>query len=117
MTAIRIDKCPRCGAVLRERSTEQNSALHAAIADIAEQKQWAGQHLDPEAWKRLLIAAWERANKRSAEIYPALDGAGFDLVYRRSSRLSKPEMSDLLEYVKAWATTEGVVLHDQEMAA
>lgn len=111
---IRIDRCPRCQAVLRERTVEQNDALHAVISDISKQKKWAGQYLDIEAWKRLLVAAWSRANNESPEIYPALDGAGFDVVYRRTSRMNKQELSELLEFITAWAIDNGVKLEEAD---
>lgn len=120
MKPIRIDRCPRCGETLRERSLEQNSALHAKIHDIAQQLYWprgSKQILSPEQWKRLLIAAWDRANSRSADIFPALDGHGFDVVYRRSSRLSKKDATELLDWVDAWGTEEGVKWTDMEQAA
>jgi len=103
--------------VLRERSLEQNDALHAKLTDIAEQLDWprgSGQKLSVEQWKRLCLAAWERTQGRSAEVFPALDGHGFDVVYRRSSRLNKSEASELLEYLTAWATDNNVVLHDPD---
>jgi len=116
-SAIRIDRCPHCAGVLRERTVEQNAKLHALLSDIAAQKQWAGQWLDIEAWKRLLTAAWERANGRSAECYPAIDGHGFDIVYRRTSRLAKQDMVELIEYVTAWAVSNGIELHDDQRRA
>jgi hypothetical protein len=112
MPAIRIDRCPRCGETLRERTTEQNAALHATLTDISRQKLWAGKRLDVEAWKRLMVAAFERANKHPAEFYPALDGQGFDVVYRRTSHMSKKELSELLEYVTAWAVDNEVQLRE-----
>ena len=103
-----VERCPSCGARLEQRSYEQNALLHALIRDIAEQKQWAGEWLDEEDWKRLLIAAYERTQGRSARIYPALDGHGFEAIYRRSSRMSKQEASDLCVYVMAWGAEHGV---------
>jgi len=114
LAAIRIDRCPKCGATLRERSVEQNSKLHAVLQDIANQKEWAGKKLDVEAWKRLMVAAWERSNKRAAEFYPAIDGSGFDVVYSRTSRMSKQELSELTEYAQFWAADNDVVLHDPD---
>lgn len=116
MTPIRIDRCPHCAGVLRERSVEQNAKLHAVLQDISAQKQWAGKWLDVEAWKRLMVAAWERAEGRSAEFYPALDGAGFDVVWRRTSRMNKQEMIDLIEYATAWAISNDVKLSEGEAA-
>lgn len=110
---IRIDRCPRCSAILRERSIEQNAKLHALLHDVASQKQWAGKWLDIEAWKRLFVAAWERSEGRPAEFYPAIDGVGFDVVYRRTSRMNKNEMTELIEYATAWAVQNGVQLQEE----
>lgn len=112
--AVRIDRCPRCGTTLRERTTEKNAHLHALLDEIAAQKQWAGQYLDLETWKRLMVAAYERAHGRSAELYPALDGHGMDAVYRRTSRMSQEEMKDLILYVESWAIDNGVTLKEIE---
>ena len=109
-TGYLIDKCPHCGGSLRVRSSEQNRALHATIADIASQKQWAGQWLDVETWKRLLVASWARATGERVSMYPALDGYGIEVLYRKTSRLSKQEMSELLAYVEAWAIEQNVKL-------
>lgn len=93
------DFCPECGCVIENRTSEQNDKLHAMITDIARQKEWAGKKLDVETWKRLLTAAFARAKKQSAVFYPALDGQGFDVVYRRTSRMGKREMSEFIDYV------------------
>lgn len=108
--SIRIDRCPRCGCTLRERTTEKNAHLHALLGEIAEQKKWAGKTLDIEAWKRLLVAAYERAHGRPAEFYPAVDGQGFDVVYRRTSCMEQREIRDLILYVEVWAIDNGVEL-------
>ena len=109
-----IDKCPRCGETLRVRSSEQNAALHAVIGDIASQKQWANQTLDIETWKRLLVAAWARATGERVSMYPALDGHGIEVLYRKTSRLSKQECSELLEFVQSWAIDNGIRLSAPE---
>jgi len=92
------------------RSLEQNAKLHAVLQDIAKQKQWAGQWLPVEDWKRLMTAAWCRANKESAQMMPALDGHGFDVIYRRTSKLTVTEMIDLIEFATWWAAENGVRL-------
>ena len=93
-----------------KRSLPQNAKLHATLTEIARTREWAGQKWDVEDWKRLMTAAWMRANKQQAHIIPALDGQGFDVLYRHTSQLSKAECSDLLEYVLAWAAQNGVEL-------
>lgn len=114
---IRIDRCPRCGHTLRERSVEKNAHLHSVLSQIAKQKQWAGKWLDIEAWKRLMVAAWERGHGRQAEFYPALDGAGFDVVYRRTSRMAQDEIRELILFAEAWAIDNGVELREPEPSA
>lgn len=91
-----------------KRNTAQNAKLHALIGEIAAQKEWAGQRWDAEVWKRLLTAAWMRANGERVLVVPALDGAGVDICFRATSKLTKAECSDLLEYVSAWAAEHGV---------
>lgn len=90
------------------RSLDQNAALHAAISDIARQLEWHGERMDLEDWKRLLTAAWCRAERQSVKLVPALDGQGFDVLYRRTSRMTKKEVSSLLDYLHAWGTDMGV---------
>ncbi len=91
-----------------QRNLAQNAKLHAIIGEIAAQKEWAGQRWEAETWKRLLTSAWMRANGEHVLVVPALDGAGVDVVFRPTSRLTKAECSDLLEYVSAWAAQHGV---------
>lgn len=117
MTAIRVDRCPRCGTSLRERTVEKNAHLHAVLGQIAKQKQWAGQWLDIEAWKRLMVAAYERAQGRSAEFYPALDGHGMDVVYRRTSRMAQEEIREVIYFAEAWAIEQGLDIRMPEGAA
>lgn len=112
-TVYRVDKCPGCGMSIRQRSGEQNAKLHALLQDIASQKQWAGQWLDAEAWKRLMVAAWERSEGLSVEIYPAIDGKGMDFVYRHTARMNKNEMVELIEFATAWAIEQGVKLAEE----
>lgn len=85
------------------RTGNQNAALHAWIADIAASVEWAGQKRDVETWKRLLVAAWLRTRGESLEVLPALDGHGVDIVFRRTSSLTKAECAELLDFVQAWA--------------
>ena len=92
------------------RSSPQNRLLHATIAEIARQVEWAGAKRDAETWKRLLVAAWCRVQGEAVEILPALDGHGVDIVPRRTSKLTRQECADLTEFVTAWAVEHGVVL-------
>lgn len=85
------------------RSGEQNAMLHALLTEIAARVPWAGKLRDVETWKRLLTAAWLRARGDSVEFLPALDGHGVDVVFRRTSTLTRAECSELVDFVQAWA--------------
>ena len=91
-----------------KRTSPQNRLLHALIADIAAQVEWAGAKRDAEVWKRLLTAAWSRVHGQHAEVLPALDGHGVDLVPARTSKLTKAECADLCEFITAWGIEHGV---------
>lgn len=92
------------------RSLEQNAKLHAVLSDISSNMDWAGKRRDVETWKRLLTAAWCRARGESIELLPALDGHGIDIVFRRTSDLTRTEMVELIDFIHAWAAEQGVSL-------
>lgn len=89
------------------RGSAINAALHARLTEIAKTRQHFGRSWDVDVWKRLLTAAWCRATGQSVLMLPALDGAGVDIVFRRTSELTQAEARDLLAYIEAWdAETE-----------
>lgn len=94
------------------RSSRQNKLLHAMLGDIAAQVPWAGAKRDAEVWKRLLVAAWCRARREQVELLPALDGHGVDIVFRRTSQLTRGECAELCDFIQAWAVDNGVELHE-----
>ena len=107
-----IDRCPHCERTIRHRSTEKNAHLHAVLSQISEQKLWAGELRDVETWKRLMVAAFEREKGHRVEMYPALDGQGIDIVYRRTSRMSEEEIRELIFFAESWAVDNGVTLSE-----
>ena len=89
------------------RNADINAALHAKLGEIADIRKWAGKRWDIETWKRLLVAAWSRATGQALVMLPALDGAGVDIVFRRTSQMTQAEVRDLLAFIEAWeAETE-----------
>lgn len=84
------------------RNLAQNALLHARLTEIAAKHEWAGQKWDTEVWKRLLTAAWLRASGEQVVVLPALDGHGVDVVFRRTSDLSKSECAELITFIDAW---------------
>jgi hypothetical protein len=49
-----------------------------------------------------MTAAWLRDRGESIEVLPALDGHGIDVVFRRTSDLTRGECAELIEFVIAW---------------
>jgi len=90
------------------RSLAENAMLHALLTRISKQVDWAGAKRDAETWKRLLTAAWLRARGEPIEMLPAVDGHGVDIVFRRTSQLTRAECAELIEFVLAWCAEHGV---------
>jgi hypothetical protein len=88
------------------RTLEQNALLHALLQEVAERRKWAGRSWDTTVWKRLLTASWMRAEGMHATILPALDGAGVDIIYEPTHKMSKQQVSSLIDYIQAWMVEE-----------
>lgn len=91
------------------RSIEQNSRLWASLADVSTQVEWYGKKLSAEDWKHVFTASL-----RKLEVVPNLDGTGFVALGTSTSRMSKKELSDLLELITAFGAERGVVFGDTE---
>jgi len=89
------------------RSLEQNSRLWASLSDVSQQVEWYGRKLTPEDWKHIFTASLKKL-----EVVPNLDGTGFVALGQSTSRMSKKELSDLLELVYAFGSERGVIFGD-----
>lgn len=94
------------------RSVDQNSRLWAMLTDVASQKEHCGRKYSADVWKTLFMHAWQK----EIDIVPALDGRGV-VPLTRTSDLSKAELSELMEFIASWGVQEGVVFHDDQVAA
>lgn len=111
-----IDKCWRCGQWLHRASAEQHAALQAVLEDIALQVQWppkSGELIGVSRWWQLIVASYDRLNKETAELMPAIDGVGFDgngfdfvRGERRRRRLNSREISEIIEFARSWGANE-----------
>lgn len=86
------------------RTLQANAAMWALLTDISKQVDWYGEKLTPENWKDLMTAVLKK--QRSV---PGIEG-GFVVLGARTSRMSKEEMSDLLELMHAFAAEHDVKL-------
>lgn len=100
-----------------KRSDAENRLLHAMLGYISKHMEWAGKKRDSETWKRLLTAAWLRARGEHIEMLPALDGCGIDVVFRRTSDLTRSECAELIEFIYAWGAENDLEFPPPPVAA
>jgi len=93
-----------------KRTLPQNQRMWAMLTDIATQALWHGQKLAPADWKLIFMDALNR----ELRAVPNLAGTGFVNLGRSSSKLSKSEMSDLMELMAAWGAENGVKFNELE---
>lgn len=93
------------------RSLSQNDRLWAMLTDVSVSKP-GGRRMTPEDWKCVFMSAcgWE------VQFLEGLDGRPFPSGFR-SSRLTKQQMSDLIDFIDAWGSENGVKWTEREEAA
>lgn len=110
-----IDKAPH-GAVLniREatRTPDQNALMWSLLSDVSRAKP-EGRHMTPDVWKSLFLHALDHAQRFEM----ALDGNGMVPVGFRSSRLTKAQMSDLIEMILEYGSRHDVRWTQEPVAA
>lgn len=84
------------------RSLEQNALLWSLLTEISAQVVWHGKKHTEEEWKDLFTAAIKRQ-----ESAPGIDG-GFVVFGQRTSKMTKAELSDLVEFIYAFGAQNGV---------
>lgn len=92
------------------RTLEQNAALWGALTDVSRQVDWYGRKLTPDNWKHVFSAALKKQ-----DVVPGLHG-DFVVLGVSTSDMSKSEMSDLLELIRAFGVERGVVFGDEVAA-
>jgi hypothetical protein len=89
-------------------SYEQKKKFHAQIRDIARQVEWAGEMMDEEDWKRLILAG-----AYGQDVVPSPFGNGFVVRNKRRTRdLEMPTMADLITQIDAFGAERNVVWSD-----
>lgn len=96
-----------------KRTIPQNDRMWAMLTDVARQLPWHGQRITADDYKMIFLDAL----KGEVRTVPNLDGNGF-VSLRRSSDLSKDEMSQLIELIASFGVEHGVEFgDDKEQAA
>ena len=76
--------------------------MWANLEDIAQQVVWYGVKLTKDEWKDVLTAALKRQ-----KVVPGIEG-GFVVIGARTSKMTVPEMTELIELSTAFGTQQGV---------
>lgn len=111
MVSFFISRCPHCHQLIEAVTEPQKIAFQMICLELERECEWppdSGEHIDVEHWKQLMILAYEREHAREAKILPAIDGEGWDVVFKRFARLDKHEGSEVLAFANAWAADHGV---------
>ncbi len=88
------------------RTLDQNAKFHAMLSDVSRAKPEGRRHT-PDEWKHLFMNAcgWD------CQFLEGLDGRPFPIGFR-SSRLSKAQMSSLIEFIGAYGSQHQVKWSD-----
>jgi len=88
------------------RSLEQNAKMWAMLADVSDQVNWYGNKLTSDEWKDVFSASL-----KSQKVVPGIDG-GFVVCGQRTSKMTKSEMTELIELMMAFGAERGVKFSD-----
>ena len=86
----------------RSRSDQQNAKLWAMLSDVAKARPGGRAHT-PDVWKALFMQACDYAQHFEL----GLDGKPFPMGFR-SSKLTVPQMADLITFIQQWGDANGV---------
>lgn len=91
-----------------KRTIPQNDRMWAQLTDVSTQATYHGMKLSPDDWKLIFMDGLTK----ELRIVPNLDSSGFVNLGRSTSKLSKAEMSDLMELISAYGAKNNIVFTD-----
>lgn len=91
----------------KKRTVDQNAKMWSMLTEVSKQVDWYGEKLSPEDWKHVFTAS---LSKQRA--VPGIDG-GFVILGKATSKMTKPEMSDLIELIYAFGAEHEVYFNDE----
>jgi len=103
-----ITKGLEAGAVVlslgrESRSTSQNSKMWPMLTDLSKQVVWYGKQYDPDGWKDIITGSF-----KNLDFVPNTESTGFVVVGMSTSKMDKPEFSNLIEFIYAFGASQGV---------
>ena len=99
------------------RNSLQNRTLHGLIADVVRAKtNWAGQEWDIDSWRAIFASGYAKAVNLPVQTIPGLEGE-FVAIRPSTARMSKPELSALIEYITAFCVQREIPIREKRDAA
>jgi len=95
-----------------KRTDAQNDLMWPRIRAIAKKVDWDGDRLSEDDWKDILTAGF-----REERVVPGITPGTVVRLGLRTSKLSKSEMGQFLDFIDAFAAERGVRLDADEQAA
>lgn len=93
------------------RTLSQNDTLWLMLHQISAQVIWHGQRLTDTEWKDVFTAALKRQ-----KVVPGLDG-GFVVLGTSTRRMTKIEMSEMIDLMESFGAQQNVRFKAQERTA
>ncbi len=90
-----------------KRNADQNALMWAMISDISRAKPKGRRHT-PDLWKAIFM----KACGHHVQFCEGLDGEPFPVGFR-SSNLNKQQMSDLIEFIRAYAAEQDIAFSNE----
>ncbi|WP_049885993.1 recombination protein NinB [Taylorella asinigenitalis] len=104
----------RCEIKERTRTLDQNAKLWAMLTEVSKQLQWQvnGEltYLTPSEWKDIFTASLNQETNRIAK---GLRG-GYVMLGLSTSKMTKSQMIELIEFISAFCAEQGVKIDVQE---
>ncbi len=89
------------------RTLDQNRLMWSLLGEMSAQINWHGQKLAAEEWKCVLTASLKRQ-----KVVPGIDG-GFVVIGQSTSKMTKQELSEVIELAYAFGAQQGVTFSDE----
>lgn len=97
----------------KRRTDDQNRLMWVELTTLTRKRPFHnGVKMTPDTYKAMFMHALGHETR----FIPTMDGDGMFPLGLRSSRLTVPEMSDLIELLHAFAAREGVTLERDQAA-
>jgi len=89
-----------------DRTLDQNALMWCLLSEVSRAKPQGRKHT-PEVWKALFM----NACGHETQFQMGLSGEPFPVGFR-TSRLSRAQMSELIEFIYSYGAEHGVIWHD-----